>query len=95
MGNAFETKPHQIVRADHPAITFYWIAESEERGRPVVLFEVSCLFCKRTLLTDVRGSFSVIINAPTSLLQFGMGLTVRCKLCKQSYRIIVAESFLG
>lgn len=89
------TKPHQIVRADHPAVTLYWIAEEEDRGRPVLLYELSCMFCKRTLMTDVRGSFSMIINAPPSLRSFGLAMTVRCKLCKQSYRVVVVESFLG
>lgn len=86
---------YKIVRDKHPAVTLYWISESEERGRPVILRELSCMFCKRTLVTDFKGQFATIINAPVSPIGFGMAMTVRCKFCKQNYRFIVVESFLG
>lgn len=85
---------YQINRSEHPAIEFYWIAESVQRGRPVILYELSCNFCKRTLVSDFKGEIALVINGANAAIDFERALTVRCKLCKQNYRIVVADSFL-
>jgi hypothetical protein len=89
------TQPYQIKRDNHPTTTLYWIAEDLARGRPVKLYGLNCIFCKRTLAEDFKGHIAMIINAPVSLVPFGMSMTVRCKQCKQNYRIIATDSFLG
>jgi hypothetical protein len=89
------TKPYQINRQAYPTVTIYWMAEDVQRGRPVILHELNCMFCKRTVATELRGNLVAIINAPVSLAGFGLGMTIRCKQCKQNYRIIATDSFLG
>jgi hypothetical protein len=85
----------QIKRDRHPALTINWIATSVERGRPVMPVEISCIFCKRTLLDDFKGEIVSILNAPTSLDEFGMSIGLVCRYCKQNYRFVVLTSFLG
>lgn len=86
---------YRIQRDKHPPTTLYWIAESIERGRPVLLHSLFCLFCGRMLSNDLKGNFAMVVNAPASLIDFGLSMTLRCKLCKQNYRVVVADSFLG
>lgn len=85
----------KLRRDNHPAISIYWIAEDVERGRPVVLHKLSCMFCKRTIVDEFRGVIMTIINSPLSLANFGASLTVQCKQCKQKYRMILVNSYLG
>jgi hypothetical protein len=90
-----ETQYYQVKRDQHPTVSLYWIATDAERGRPVKLYGLNCLFCKTTLATDFKGTIISVVNAPVALAAFGMGLTLRCKQCKQNYRVIVTDSFLG
>jgi transcription elongation factor Elf1 len=86
---------HRIQRDKHPAVTLYWMAESIERGRPVLLHTLYCMFCGRMLSSELKGNFQVLVNAPVNVVEFGMAMTLRCKLCKQNYRVVVTDSFLG
>lgn len=84
-----------IKRDKFPATTLYWIAESLDLGYPVKLYGLNCLFCKKTLAVDFKGQIAMIVNAPVALIPFGMAMTIRCKQCKQNYRLVVADSLLG
>lgn len=47
----------------------------------------SCWYCKRTI-ADVKGTIDTIITTPTPLIDFGIAVNIRCKLCKQNYRLL-------
>lgn len=82
---------YKIDRREHPPLTLYWIATSVQRGRPITLYELSCIFCKRTIMSDFQGEITAVINAPVNLVGFGMSATVQCKQCKQHYRLVVSN----
>jgi hypothetical protein len=90
-----DLQSYRISRDKHPAVTLYWTAESIERGRPVLLYVLHCMFCGRILSKELKGNISTAVNAPVNVIDFGMAMTLRCKLCKQNYRMVVADSFLG
>lgn len=86
---------YRIQRDKHPSVTLYWMAESIDRGRPVMLHTLYCMFCGRILSSELKGTISMAVNAPVNIIEFDLAMTLRCKLCKQNYRVIVADSFLG
>jgi hypothetical protein len=88
-------QPPRIQRDKHPTTTLYWIAESVDRGRPVLLYYLHCLFCGRMLSDELKGNFTMVVNAPVNIVEFDLAMTLRCKLCKQNYRVVVVDSFLG
>lgn len=87
-------KSYQRKRDKDPTITLYWIA-APETGRKVQLNSLSCIFCKTTLIDEMLGTISTMLNAPTSMDDFAMAGTIRCKFCKQNYRLAIPKSELA
>lgn len=50
--------------------------------------KLSCVYCKRTI-ADVKGQIDAIISSPMSTVDFGIAVNIKCKLCKQDYRLLV------
>lgn len=87
-----ELAQYQRMRDSDPAISIYWIAQPINR-RPVLLNGFSCIFCKTTIMDNIAGTAQSIINAPVSLDDIGISGTIRCKRCRQDYRLIISSSF--
>lgn len=80
-------------RDDDPAITIYWIASAIDK-RPVKLNAWSCWWCKTTIMDQIAGTIDSIVNAPVSLDDFGISGTIRCRLCRQNYRLVIRDSYI-
>lgn len=88
-----QPKTHYNRRRDtDPAVTLFWIAAPTET-RPVPLNGLNCIFCKTTIFDHMTGTIESILNAPVNIDDYALSGTVRCKLCKQNYRLVVAESY--
>lgn len=86
-------RDYQRKRDKDPTITLYWIAQAPELKK-VQLNSLSCMFCKTTLWDEMSGTIDHGVNAPSSLDDIAMALTVRCKFCKQNYRLAIPKSQL-
>lgn len=97
MDNVLEGRNHirayQRKRDRDPTLTLYWLA-ADEHDNKVELNSLSCLWCKTTLLDEMKGTISTIINAPIGLDDFALAGTIRCKFCKQNYRLAVPKAEL-
>lgn len=85
--NIYETKPYK----DHgrsPAISMYLISDDTDS-----MEKLSCLWCKRTI-ADIKGNIDAVISTPMPVQDFGIAVNLRCKLCHQNYRLIVAQTFV-
>lgn len=87
-GRAYNRKRH-----DDPTVTLYWIATADN-AKKVVLSSLSCMWCKTTLFDEMMGTITTVINAPVGLDDFGLAGTVRCRFCKQKYRLAIPKSEL-
>lgn len=82
--NYYDTRAIKPYR-DHtnsPIITLYVIDDNADTTE-----KFSCLYCKRTF-TEIKATVRTIISTPTPVIDFGIALTVRCKLCHQNYRFV-------
>lgn len=84
----FETKPYKDHR-HRPPISIYMIASDEPE-----MEKISCINCKRTVY-DAKGIVTTIILAPMPLIDFGLAINARCKMCGQNYRILPAAQYIG
>ncbi len=89
MNETPELNDYKRRRDGDPALTVYWIA-SPELDTQVPLNGLSCIWCKTTIMDHMKGSISAVLNAPVNLDDFTFSGTVRCKLCKQNYRFVIA-----
>lgn len=84
--NIYDSKPYK----DHgysPAITMYLVSDDS-----VEMEKISCLWCKRTI-ADIKGTIDKVISTPMPIQDFGVAINLRCKLCHQNYRLLVAQTF--
>jgi len=78
---SYEPKPYK----DHstsPAISIYILSDDAP-----TMEKFSCWYCKRTI-ADVKGTVDSIITSPTPLIDYGIAVNIRCKLCHQNYRLL-------
>lgn len=71
-----------------PALSIYLL-----NGISPELEKLSCLFCKRTI-ADVKGRVDKIVDVPIDSNDYGIAINIRCKLCHQNYRLVVAQTFI-
>ena len=83
-----QVEPPKRKRGDDPALSIYLM-----NGASPELEKLSCLFCKRTI-ADVKGRVDRIVDAPIDAGDFGIAINIRCKLCHQNYRLVVAQTFI-
>lgn len=77
-------------RATNPAISIYILDDDAP-----TMEKFSCWYCKRTI-ADIKGTVDSIITSPTPLIDFGIAVNIRCKLCHQNYRLLAnAQSVQG
>jgi len=73
-----------------PPMSVYLTGDDAPEMEPM-----SCIWCKRTI-TDVKGNIETMIATPMPLLEFGIALNVKCKLCHQDYRFLIkSEMYQG
>ena len=75
-------------RDQDPALSIYLL-----NGASPELEKLSCIFCKRTI-ADVKGRVDKIVDVPIDSNDYGIAINIRCKLCHQNYRLVVAQTFL-
>lgn len=75
-------------RGDDPPLSIYLINE-----RAPEMEKLSCIWCKRTI-ADVKGRVDKIIDSPIDANDFGIAVNIRCKLCHQNYRLVMAQTFI-
>lgn len=85
---ANEFDPPKRKRNADPALSIYLINE-----RAPEMEKLSCIWCKRTI-ADIKGRVDKIIDAPMSSEDFGIAVNIRCKLCHQNYRLVMAQTFI-
>lgn len=78
-------KPFKLRKAE-PSITVYFTRDDTEE-----MYEVSCMFCKRTVI-DFKGKIIKLINAPMPNKQHSVVFTARCKQCKQDWRFMLVST---
>lgn len=66
-----------------PPISIYLLSDDTPEMEPL-----NCLFCKRTIV-DVKGTVDKIISTPMPLIDFGVAINIRCKLCHAHYRLLI------
>lgn len=74
-------KPYK-TRLGDPAVSIYLTSDDT-----VEMVELSCIWCKRTI-ADIKGGVDKIISTPMPVTEFDIALNVRCKLCRQDYRLL-------
>jgi hypothetical protein len=78
-------KPYKN-RFGNPAISIYLISADTP-----AMSELSCMWCKRTI-ADVKGHIDSVISTPMPLNEFDIAINIRCKMCKQNYRLLVSSN---
>lgn len=76
-------------RNTDPTISIYLINE-----RSPEMEKLSCIWCKRTV-ADIKGRVDKIVDAPINSADFGIAVNIRCKLCHQNYRLVMAQTFIS
>lgn len=77
----YDIKPFR----DHgssPAISIYILNDESPE-----MEKFSCWYCKRTI-ADVKGTVDSVITSPLPLIDYGIAINIRCKLCHQNYRLL-------
>ena len=87
-------REYQRKRDSDPTLTLYWIATQQDK-RKVELNSLSCIWCKTTMFDEMLGTILSIINAPISFDDFALAGTIRCKFCKQNYRLAIPKAELN
>jgi hypothetical protein len=73
-------------RKGTPAISVYLISDESPQ-----MSQMSCIWCKRTI-ADVKGHVDALISTPMPTTDFDVAINIRCKLCRQDYRLLVGSS---
>lgn len=73
-----------VNKTGAPAISIYLISDDTPK-----MHKLSCIWCKRTI-ADVKGHIDSIIGTPMPVIAFGVAINIKCKLCNQFYRLLVA-----
>jgi hypothetical protein len=74
-------KPYK-VRLGAPPVSIYLTSDDT-----VELAELKCLWDGRTI-ADIRAGIDKIISTPMPLQAFEVAINIRCKLCRQDYRLL-------
>lgn len=79
-------KPYKS-RFASPAISMYLISSDTPE-----MESLSCMWCKKTI-ADVKGQIDAVISTPMPTTDFDMAVNIRCKLCKQNYRLLINSNY--
>lgn len=73
-----------VNRKDQPAISVYFIRD-DQNSKP---YKLSCMFCKRTIADDVKGTIDKMVDGPMPADDHDHATNIQCKLCGQKWRIL-------
>lgn len=83
-GSRATAATNYVNRKNAPAISVYFI--NDDNKNPA--HKLSCMFCKRTIADDVKGTIDKIIDTPQPADDFDLAINIQCKLCGQKWRIL-------
>lgn len=83
MYGSYDIKPYPN-RSHQPATSIYLMSDDANAE----LEALHCLYCKR-IIADAKGHIDKIISTPMPIADFDIAVNIRCKLCKQDYRLLV------
>jgi hypothetical protein len=81
--NSYDVKPYRDHRED-AAISVYVLNNECSKH----LEKISCMYCKRTVW-NMSGIIDKIIVTPMPVQDFGIGVNIQCKQCRQQYRLLI------
>lgn len=76
--------PNYISRKEQPPISLYFIRDDNH----LPPHKLSCLYCKRTIMDDVKGTIDKVVDGPLPAEDHDYASNIQCKLCGQKYRVL-------